>query len=134
MSMFQWKPEYSLGHTEIDSQHKRLFELANELHSAMAVGQGKAHMSKTLASLIDYTRMHFATEERLMQAHLYPDYLKHKADHDALTAQVVSLQKEFETGHGSLTVGLLQFLKDWLLHHIGETDRKVAAYLKSKAA
>jgi hemerythrin len=28
----------------------------------------------------------------------------------------------------------LQFLKDWLSHHIGETDRKVAVYLKSKAA
>jgi hemerythrin len=38
MSMSEWKQEYSLGHGEIDTQHKRLFELASELHAAMSLG------------------------------------------------------------------------------------------------
>jgi hemerythrin-like metal-binding protein len=134
MSMFEWKQEYSLAHGDIDGQHQKLFALANDLHTAMSMGQGKAAMSKTLAKLVDYTTMHFASEERLMQKHQYPDYLAHKAEHDKLTAQVVELQKEFDAGRGVLTVGLLQFLKDWLRQHIGETDRKVAAFLNSQAA
>ena len=134
MSMFDWKEEYSLGHAEIDSQHQRLFELASDLHAAVAMGQGKAMMSKTLSHLVAYTRMHFATEERLMQAHQYPEYTRHKADHGTLTARVLDLQKDFETGRGALTIGLLQFLKDWLTHHIGETDRKIAIFLSSRAA
>jgi len=134
MSMFEWKQEYSVGHPEIDSQHKKLFELANNLFNAMNSGKGKEVLSRTLADLVSYTRMHFATEERLMRTHHYPEYEKHKADHDTLTAKVVEFQHDFETGRAAITVGLLQFLKDWLRHHIGETDRKIAHFLKSKAA
>lgn len=134
MSMFEWKPEYSVGHAEIDSQHKRLFALAGDLYDAMSSGKGKEVLSKTLSELVAYTKLHFATEERLMRAHHYPEYAGHKANHDALTKQVVEYQNDFETGRVGITVGLLQFLKDWLRHHIGETDRKIAIFLKSRAA
>ena len=134
MNMFQWKPEYSVGYAQIDEQHKRLFELASELHNAMAGGKGKEVVGKTLANLISYTKAHFATEERLMQSNHYPDYAKHKAAHDALTSRVVKFEKDFEAGRVALSVDLLQFLKDWLTYHIGETDRKIASYLKSQAA
>lgn len=132
--MFEWKSDYSLGHGDIDRQHQRLFALASDLHTAMTQGKGKDALSATLARLIDYTKTHFATEERLMQAHHYPEYPHHKAAHDALTARVLEFQKEFEAGRVGMTVELLQFLKDWLQKHIGETDRKVAAFLKVKAA
>jgi hemerythrin len=134
MGMFEWKPEYSVGYAQIDEQHKRLFELAEEMHNAMTAGKGKQILSKTLSSLIAYTKAHFATEERLMQAYQYPDYASHKAAHDALTAKVVKFEKEFQTAGLSTTISLLPFLRDWLMHHIGETDKKIAAYLNSKNA
>lgn len=134
MSMFEWKQEYSLGHADIDGQHKRLFELASDLHSAMTQGKGKESLSRTLGNLLAYTKQHFANEERLMQAHHYPEYPEHKAAHDALTARVVEFQKKFEAGRVGMTIELLQFLKEWLRTHIGETDHKVALYLRSKAA
>ncbi len=72
--MFEWKPGYSLGHGDIDGQHKKLFELASELHAAMMEGKGENALSATLARLITYTKTHFANEERLMQTYHYPDY------------------------------------------------------------
>lgn len=132
--MFEWKQEYCIGHPEIDLQHRRLFELAGELYAAMAAGKGKEALSKILGNLISYTKTHFANEERLMQAVHYPEYRKHKEFHDALTAKVIAFQHDFESGRIGLTVGLLQFLRDWLAHHIGETDRKIAEYLRAKAA
>ncbi len=134
MSLFEWRPEYSLGHDGIDAQHQRLFALANDLHTAMTQGKGKGALSETLEKLVAYTKTHFANEERLMLAHHYPEYAAHKAAHDALTARVLEFQKNFESGRAAMTVELLQFLKDWLRTHIGETDHKVAAFLKSKAA
>jgi len=134
MSMFEWKQEYSLDHRDIDGQHQKLFAFANELHAAMSQGHGKDALSKTLANLVSYTKQHFANEERLMQANHYPDYPKHKADHEALTSKVEAFQKDFEAGRLGMTVELLQFVKDWLRHHIGETDKKVAEFLKTKAA
>jgi len=134
MSMFQWQQEYSVGYPQIDEQHKRLFELADELHAAMLAGKGKEILGKILGSLVAYTKAHFATEERLMQAHQYPDYAVHKAAHDGLTSQVIKFQKDFERGRAAMSVDLLQFLKEWLTHHIGETDRKIASFLKARAA
>jgi hemerythrin len=134
MSMFEWKQEYSLDHRDIDGQHQKLFAFANELHAAMTQGHGREALAKTLENLIAYTKQHFASEERLMQANHYPDYEKHKAYHEELTAKVVAFQKEFEAGRVAMSVELLSFIKDWLRHHIGETDRKVAEFLKAKAA
>ena len=55
MSLFQWKDEYSVDHSEIDMQHKRLFQLAGELHAAMTAGKANAALSKTLNDLIAYS-------------------------------------------------------------------------------
>jgi hemerythrin len=60
--------------------------------------------------------------------------LKHKALHDELTARVLEFQAKFASGRTAMSIDLLQFLKDWLTHPIGETDRKVSAYLRTKAA
>ena len=60
--------------------------------------------------------------------------MKHKALHDELTARVVEFQAKFAAGRSAMSIDVLQFLKEWLTHHIGETDRKVSAYLRTKAA
>jgi hemerythrin len=134
MSLFKWEDKFLVGHSDIDAQHKRLFQLADELHTAMAAGKAQAKVSETLNSLIAYTKLHFANEERLMMTNKYPDYQAHKEQHDKLTAQVVEFQREFAAGRTILTIDLMQFLKNWLAHHIGKTDQKVAEFLKKKAA
>jgi hemerythrin len=91
-------------------------------------------MVETPGDLIDYTKRHFAAEEALMQRSKCPGYPEHKVFHDKLTAQVVQFQTEFAAGKSIVTIQLLQFLKDWLQHHIAETDRKIAVYLSQQAA
>jgi hemerythrin-like metal-binding protein len=130
--MFEWKPEYAVGIGSIDAQHQKLFAIARELYEAMSAGKGKASLALILDRLVQYTATHFAHEERLMRVHDYPDFLKHKAQHDALTKQVLAFQKEFETGMVSMTVQLLQFLKNWLENHIMASDFEYAPCLKQK--
>ncbi len=132
--MFTWQESYRVGHEEIDKQHKRLFELADALHSAMTAGKGKDTIGQVLANLVSYTRSHFATEEGLMRRHSYPEYSAHKAQHDALTHQVLELQKQFQAGNATITLETMKFLKNWLTGHIGLTDTKIAAFLQGRAA
>ena len=68
-----------------------------------------------------------------MQEHRYPEYPQHRAEHLALTKKVAKFQKDYAAGQAVLTIEILQFLKDWLRHHIGEIDTKVGAYLKQQA-
>ena len=131
--MFEWKPEYSVKIASIDGQHQNLFRMGEELYAAMSAGQGKAVLSKTLDRLVQYTKVHFAHEERLMRAHGYPDLVAHLAEHRILTQKVVAFQSDFEKGKALMTVQLLNFLKDWLQHHIAESDQKYAPFLKERA-
>lgn len=131
--MFEWKNDYSVRIGTIDGQHQNLFAIARELYDAMSAGHGKAALERILDRLIQYTAVHFAYEERLMLAHGYPDFVHHKAQHVALTKQVLAFQAEFKSGRASMTVQLLQFLKDWLEKHIKVSDQAYAPYLKEKA-
>jgi hemerythrin-like metal-binding protein len=132
--MFEWSATYSVGVGSVDAQHQNLFALARELHAAMVAGQGKSALGRILDRLVSYTVVHFAHEERLMRLYDYPDMPAHKAEHDALTKQVVKFQEDFNAGRAAITVQLLQFLKDWLQKHIKGSDLKFAPHIKDRAA
>jgi hemerythrin len=131
--MFEWRNEFSVQIGSVDAQHKMLFGIANELYTAMIAGQSKMAMARILDRLVQYTKVHFAHEERLMRLHDYPDLAPHKAEHDALTAKVVKFQNDFQQGQVNMSVQLLQFLKNWLEGHIRGSDQKYSPFLKSKA-
>jgi hemerythrin len=131
--MFEWKPEYRVGIKSIDGQHQNLFAIALELYGAMSAGQGKSAVGPILDRLIQYTSVHFAHEERLMTQFGFPDFVKHKAQHDDLTLQVLDFQADYQAGRVAMTIQVLHFLKDWLLHHIQGSDKGYAPYVKSAA-
>jgi hemerythrin len=122
--MFEWSNDYSVRVVSIDAQHRNLFAIAHELYDAMSAGRGRMACGKILDRLVQYTAVHFAFEERLMRSNNYDDLAAHKAEHDALTAQVVQFQSDYWRGKLTLTVQLLQFLKGWLEKHIKGTDMR----------
>jgi hemerythrin len=132
MPLMVWNDTLSVKVDEIDNQHKRLVELVNQLHDAMTQGKGREVMGKVLGGLIDYTKTHFADEERLMLKYNYPAYAQQKAEHDALTRQVLDLQSQYLQGKMTLTLEVMQFLQDWLSNHIQKMDRLFGVYLNSK--
>ena len=131
--MFEWKDIYSTGIHSIDAQHRNLFAVAEDLYAAMSTGQGRAAVGRTLDRMVQYTASHFAHEERLMRLHNFPDFEVHKAEHDKLTAQVLQFQADYRAGKVTITVQLLQFLRDWLQKHIQGSDQQYAPFLREKA-
>ncbi|QQS35452.1 MAG: bacteriohemerythrin [Ignavibacteriales bacterium] len=132
MALITWSEKYSVNIQSIDTQHKKLAELVNQLHSALAEGKAKEVLSKILSELVSYTKTHFAYEEKLLQQEKFPGYLAHKMEHDSLTQKVLSFQKEFQAGKSAFSVELMNFLKDWLINHIVGSDKKYTQHLKSK--
>jgi hemerythrin-like metal-binding protein len=129
MPIVKWDAKYSVGHGTIDSQHQTLFDRVNALYDAMMAGKGRDEMARTLAFLREYTVEHFQTEENLMQKSDYPGYASHKAIHDDLAAQVLDLEAKHTQGSKVLGMEVMNFLKDWLVHHISEEDKRLAGHL-----
>lgn len=131
-ALFIWNPTYETGIKSIDTQHKKLVDVLNELYDAMGKGTANQALGKILDELIQYTIVHFSTEERLFKQFGYPDFVAHKKEHDDLTAQVKKLQADLKSGKITLSMQVATFLKDWLKVHILQTDKKYVAFLIAK--
>ena len=55
MPLIQWDARYTVGVQRLGLQHRQLVALINQLHDAMAVGQGNQVIGSILDSLIYYT-------------------------------------------------------------------------------
>ncbi|WP_051304618.1 bacteriohemerythrin [Chitinilyticum litopenaei] len=131
--LIEWSDELSVGIQEIDEQHKVLVGLLNELHDAIRHRHGSAASAAILNRLADYTRTHFTVEESLMRILGYPDYEEHKGHHEALIAQMQSLQQRLAAGE-TVTFELLHFLRNWLTNHILEGDKRYTEHFLSRGA
>ena len=129
MALFAWSDDLSVGNTFIDGDHKKLVAMVNSFHDAMDQGRGSEVIGKVLRNLVIYTQEHFGREEAEMQRISYPRYSAHKAEHDKLIREVTELQNGFASGNTLLTVKISLFLRDWLLTHIKQTDKLLAAAL-----
>ena len=67
MPIISWCDEYSVNVGEIDSQHKEMITLVNNLHAAVEARANKDDLKELLVELVEFTRKHFSTEEQLME-------------------------------------------------------------------
>lgn len=122
--LMEWSPSLSVEVGQIDAEHRGLVNTINELHDAMLHAKGKEVIGGIIERLARYAVHHFATEEKLMQQAHYPGYALHKAEHDAFVKKVAHFKEEFGQGKVMLTTEVINYLKEWLKHHIMETDKK----------
>lgn len=133
MSRFvEWSGELSVGIEEIDSQHQVLVDLLNQIHEAIQQRQGAEITQVIVQKLYEYTRVHFAVEESLMRILHYPEYERHKKEHEELIAQLNELQAKLGEGKASINFELAHFVKNWLTKHIMETDKRYTPYFLSQ--
>jgi hemerythrin-like metal-binding protein len=131
MALLTWNSDYSVGVAALDNQHTGLFDTLNDLHAAMMKGQARGMTGPLLHKRVDYTRIHFAAEEAMMTATKYPGLVQHIAKHRDLTKQVDEFAGRFERGEITLSLPLLNFLRDWLTNHILKEDHEYGPWLNS---
>jgi hemerythrin len=132
MALITWNNDLSVGIQEFDRQHQKLVTMVNEMHDALKAARGQEAIVSILPKLVEYTKSHFASEEAQMKKHVYPGYVSHKAEHDALTTQVMEYATRLKDGKGTASVELMNFLKSWLTNHIKGVDKKYGPHLNSK--
>lgn len=130
MDLVSWDVKYQTGNVTVDTQHKELFRMVNNLHLAIVEGHGKEAMGPTLDKLAKYVVEHFQTEEKLMSLKGYPGYSVHKHIHEDLTKKAVDLIEKYHAGKLALSITVSQFLGDWVKHHIHDEDIKMIKWVQ----
>lgn len=131
MELFNWKSEYSVENVTIDSQHKGLFNIINELFTAMRTGKTEEKTKIILKKLQQYTVSHFKYEEEKMKQYNYPDLNTHKQLHQSFVSRIETFIAESEAENKTISIDLLKLLKEWLQNHILKIDKQYTPFIGS---
>ncbi|SMH58063.1 bacteriohemerythrin [Azospirillum agricola] len=132
MSVILWRRQLSVGQPTIDDDHKHLIAYLNELDAALNAERFQpVRVAKILVKLLEYTKEHFAREERMMQAVRYPHFREHAEQHREAVRAVSELSHSFsvEPTHEN-AAKLYKFTADWLVRHIILQDTQLTPYVK----
>lgn len=130
MPLIQWSDTYSVGNITFDAHHQTLVGLINKLHDAMLQGKARQEMSTILTELENYTKYHFAAEEKMLAASGFPTLAQHKVQHREFEAKIAQYQQDLAKGQMGIGTQVAPYLKDWLMKHIQVEDKKYGPYLK----
>ncbi|HMW04793.1 MAG TPA: bacteriohemerythrin [Leptospiraceae bacterium] len=130
--LLQWDSSFETGVNSIDSQHKELLNILNNLFTSVHMNHSTDKLAEILLGLVDYTVYHFNHEEELMRDCDYPQFAKHKEEHENLKKAVLAFKKDFEAGTATISFELLDFLRRWLINHILYSDKKLGEFYTQK--
>ena len=127
-----WSDSYSLGVKIVDDQHKGLLNFVNDLfnHATGKEEDERTYFKSVINEVLQYVKMHFTTEEKLMTMNRFPGYAEHKKAHDEFKLVVIKSVKDFDSGEQLVLEKFANFLKDWILTHIAKVDKLYAEYFK----
>lgn len=122
-----------VGIEEHDREHQEILEtidaMRNTIRSKGTNAVKRRVIRAALESIVTHMRDHFATEETLMRQSAYPDYVAHKREHETFMKTVGELQGKMTTTSMMPSVESLNVLREWLYHHILESDKPIVPHL-----
>jgi len=132
MMFLTWNHACTVGVKAIDEQHAVLMDTLNEIRLALVRGQGREQVSEGLNRLIDFTRMHFASEEQLLENHGFPGIGAHRDAHHKLLGQLEDAALRAQHNDEIHMKAMLLFLRDWYMSHLEGLDRQCGEWLNAR--
>ena len=121
----EWQPAFSVGHPELDAEHRQMLALCNRASKCLAdpAGHDFDEFHQILGDVMTHALQHFQTEERVLRQLNYDRLDEHLADHTAYLSRIVDYLTAASYGSTDME-GLQQCLAKWWMHHVLVTDRQ----------
>jgi hemerythrin len=121
-----------IGDQTIDAEHDLQMQLLDSLAQALERGGDFAPTRYILEQFIEFSDMHFLSEQLVMRLHGYPAYETHLEEHTRLMKKVREIKENVFRAEKAPSVHMIRELRDWLLTHIATEDAAFGEYLKKK--
>ena len=132
MVLVKWdEKKYDVGVKAFNTHHKRLVDIINLLHSTVDGSNNLNHIAVIYKELLDYTKYHFEVEEKLMLKYKYDNYHLQKLEHSKFIDSLTQSYEKFKTEFYIIELlELIDFLGEWILEHILNTDKKYKEFFE----
>jgi len=121
-----------VGEQSIDAEHDLQMQLLDSLSQAIQRGGELSPMKYILEQFIEFSDMHFLSEQLVMRLHGYPGYEPHLEEHTRLMKKVREVRSNLLQGENAPSLVLVQELREWLVTHIAQEDAAFGVYLKKQ--
>lgn len=126
----QWRDHFKTGVPEIDEQHKKLFQIANQLEAAHNTNSMYQEMGRSLKLLVDYSMQHFKTEEAYMQKIGFPKLESHMAKHRDFMKQIMEVLVKLKSDKHVSPSQLIKMTSHWIFDHTLNDDIRIKHFLE----
>lgn len=133
MSLFTWKPEYSVNEAVLDGHHRQLFTVLNSVYENVMNSTELDSVIPKIEELTEYTTHHFSTEEAYMKEQGFPEITAHIAKHREFSHTIEALRARYHDNDLDVAKDLIIVLGEWLLQHVIKEDRKYAKQMEGTA-
>lgn len=123
---FVWSDKYSVNSAVLDAQHKKLFDISNELYDAFVSNAHKTKLGVIIEELYDYTVYHFKDEERMVREKGMEVTPEHLSQHEEFRKKIDDFRNKYKAGRVGVTYEIMNFLRTWMIEHIMGTDKQYA--------
>lgn len=133
--MFTFTNDCLIGVSEIDDEHKKLFELITSIDTAIKSNDNPvANAMMLINELKQYAVSHFAHEEAYMERINDPELTRQKKEHAAFIEKVNSYSYADVTDESAkaIILVLLEFLSKWLMGHILGSDILIGQFKQAE--
>jgi len=133
--LITWSKALSCGIKLIDDQHQELVALVNDMfnHVTGNEKQERIYFNEVIREAVNYIKVHFATEEKIMRYAKFEGYAEHKREHDNFILTVVGNVKAYKARDRVTLLSFSKFLKQWIMSHIGVMDKQYFEYFRKIA-
>ncbi len=124
MSLFVWKPEYSVNEATLDSHHQKLFSVLNSVYENVMNSPEVDCVLPKIDALSEITKYHFSAEEQYMREKLYSGLAEHTEKHREFSHTIEALRTSYHDNNLETARNLIIVLGEWLLGHVLKEDLK----------
>lgn len=117
-----WSKKFSIGNENVDNDHKKLFEIHNDLVDLVSENCSRKEFARILSEMTDYVLNHFKKEEAYMRELNFPDYDEHRKRHDEYSYQVAMYNYQLSGPNPPEPIKIIAFIKNWWTNHIVTFD------------
>lgn len=126
-----WKDSYQIGIDIIDTQHKELFRMVDELLKAITAEADSSTFKEAIEFLKNYVAKHFSAEEAYQESISYCGIEEHKKIHRTFTDTVLEYERRLAESDYDIRVvkDLAGLLTTWLNYHVAGADQRIVKNL-----
>lgn len=126
---YELTKEYLTGIELIDTEHGKLFDLANECYELVMNDTSDDRFDQIVALLEElraYAATHFAHEEEYMERIQYERHFSERYQHLRFIQKLSEINlDEIDENQQEYLLGILDFLTRWLFGHIKVMDCRI---------